>query len=140
MSALYTAVKLEGADWRSFHHALPLGDVFDTLAGAIPHGDCRGFLRLDTGKEVGFRATVDGVPGPDGLHNMEIHVDDALEAEVARLRAALEAIAALQAESPEWRPVLHRDSADGYYGKWHEAAEQLHGAAEMARVALRGGK
>ena len=68
------------------------------------------------------------------------HLYETLATQLAAAHGALEAIAALQAEAPEWRPVLHRDSADGYYGKWHEAAEQLHGAAEMARVALRGGK
>lgn len=138
MSALYTAVKLGDAAWRDLRRRLTLGGVFDALDGGVPPGEHRGLLRLENGEEVGFRVTMGDKPGPDGLFSMEIHVDDAneaklakAEAEVTRLRAALSAIAALQTEEPFPDP----DKND--FALWQERGR--HEASSLAAKALGGG-
>ncbi len=144
MSALYTAVKL-GDAWRDLRRPLTLDGAFDAIAGTIPPGEHRGLIRLVDGQEVGFRATIGDTVGPDGLVDMEVFVDDAnvaklakAEAEVARLRAALVEIRGLQPCEPDPWPPTDRDTKMEHFwaGREEGKARGRYEAAEMAQKAL----
>ena len=143
VSALYTAMWVADGPWKVFDAYVSLDGVSDLLLDALPLGEHTGALRLVDGQEPDFTAKVIEV---GELIDIEIWVADvneaklaAAEAEVTRLRAVLESIAALQTEEPDDEDVdLFGTSGDeGYaYGVHHGKRCGKNEAAEMARAGL----